>query len=232
MKPKRLWKWIPAALAALAAGFAAGMVLLRFAPAIRSLTRPETMEAFRAWLGSFGLLGALVLAAAQFLQVISGIVPALPIQIAAGLTYGALPGLLICLGGILPGSALVFATVKKYGRPAVDRMFPPEKQKKLAFLNNASRLERIVFLLYLIPAMPKDVFTYLAALTPLPLGRYLMITLLARIPTIFCSTFASDALMEGNYAGAAAMFCVTACAGIACMIASPRILKFLQKKAR
>lgn len=221
------------AAAGLALGaFAGGLLLLRFYPAIQSLMRPEVMDAFRQRLSSYGIFGALVLIGAQFLQVVSGVIPALPIQIAAGLTYGAFIGLLICLSGIFLGSTLVFLLVKKYGRPVVDRMFSGEKQQKLAFLQNARRLERIVFILYLLPAMPKDVFTYLAALTPLTPRRYLLITMAARIPTILCTTFASDALMEGNYGQAIAVFCVAALLGILCMLASPKILGLLEKHAK
>lgn len=229
MKRKSIWI---GALLALAAGFAIGLLFLRFYPAIQSLMRPEVMDAFRQRLASYGILGALVVMGAQFLQAVSGVIPALPIQIAAGLTYGAFMGLLICLCGIFLGSSLVFLLVKKYGRPLVDRMFSGEKQQKLAFLQNARRLERIVFILYLIPAMPKDVFTYLAALTPLTPGRYLLITMIARTPTILCTTFASGALMEGRYGQAAAVFCVTALLGILCMLASPKILAILEKQAK
>lgn len=221
------------ALVIFAAAIAAiGLLYFRFEPAIKSLMRPALMDAFRERLRSIGPLGAAVLAGAQFLQVVSGVAPALPIQIAAGLTYGALPGLLICLTGILAGSSLVFAAVKKFGRPAVDKLFPPEKQQKLAFLTEARRLEAIVFILYLIPAMPKDVLTYLAGLTPLSLRRYLAITLTARTPTILCSTLASGALMEGDYAQAAVIFSVTAALGILCMLLSPKILKALERHGK
>lgn len=226
MKRKQL---LLTALAVFSGAAAGGLLLVRFAPAVKSLMRPELMEAFRERLSSIGPLGAAVLAGAQFLQVVSGVAPALPIQIAAGLTYGALPGLLICLTGILAGSSLVFAVVKKFGRPVVNRLFTPDKQEKLAFLGRTRRLETIVFILYLIPAMPKDVLTYLAALTPLSLRRYLAITLAARTPTILCNTFASGALMRGDYLQAAGVFCFTAVLGVLCMALSPKILKALER---
>ena len=74
---------------------------------------------------------------------------------AAGLTYGAFGGLFVCLAGIFIGSTIVFLVVKRYGQPVVDRMFPREKQEKLSFLRDADKLGKIVFILYLIPAMPK-----------------------------------------------------------------------------
>lgn len=226
-------KWIWGVIFCGATGVAGALVwaLIRFYPLIQSLMQPEVMETFQKWLQSFGVLGAVVLVGVQFLQVLSGIIPALPIQIGAGLAYGAVWGLMICLCGVMLGSALVFAVVRRYGKPVVDRVLSQEKQGKLAFLQDGKRLEAIVFILYLIPAMPKDVFNYLAALTPLTMKRYLGIMITARIPTIFCSTFASGALMDGRYGQAVVVFGITATLGILCMVLSPRIMAFLERHA-
>ena len=119
--------------------------------------------------------------------------------------------------------------VKKYGQPLVDRFFSYEKQHKLHFLHSHKRLNRIVFILYLIPAMPKDVLTYLAALTPLTLRRYLILTMVARTPTVLCSTFASGAIMEGNYTSAVLVFCISGTLGTLCLIFHKQILNRLKK---
>ena len=194
--------------------------------------QPENMERFRALLDSFGIAGALILIAIQIAQVLSGVIPALPIQLAAGLTYGPFGGLAICMTGIFIGSTIVFLLVKRFGRPLIDRVFSKERQSKLAFLDNTDRLGTVVFILYLIPALPKDVFTYLAALTPLTFRRFICISMVARIPMIFCDTFASGALIEGNYKSAVMMFVVAAILGIFGMLLAPRLAKIFEKRAR
>ena len=221
-----------AVLAAALVLCALGRLLWRCYPAVQGLMEPERMAAFREALHSFGAAGALALAGLQALQTVSGLIPALPIQLAAGLTYGAFGGLAICLSGIAVGSTVVFLLVKRFGQPVVDRMFPREKQSKLAFLLDAKRLEPIVFLLYLIPALPKDVFTYLAALTPLSFGRFMALSMVARVPMIFCDTYASGALMAGDYGAAAAAFLAACAAGGLGMLSAPRLLRFLQKRKR
>lgn len=203
-----------------------------FYPIVSRLSAPENMELFRENLQSFGILGTLVLFCIQVLQVLSGIIPSLPIQISAGLAYGALGGLLICWCGVAAGSTIVFLAVKRFGQPLVDKVFTKERQEKLSFLNNAPKLNMIVFILYLIPALPKDVFTYLAALTPITFGRFISISMTARIPMILCSTFASGALMEGNYTSAIIMFCVSGALGLAGMLLAPKIMERLQKLRR
>lgn len=204
----------------------------RYYPLVRGLLEPEQMAAFQERLQSLGAAGALVLAGLQCLQTLSGVIPALPIQLAAGLTYGPVGGLCICLGGIAVGSTVVFLAVKRFGQPLVDRVFPQEKQQKLSFLRDSKRLEGAVILLYLIPALPKDVFTYLAALTPLPFRRFLPLSMAARVPMIFCDTFAAGALMAGDYKVAAVAFAVACLAGLTGMFCAPRVLRFLQKRKK
>ena len=226
-KKKRLL-WTLAVCAAAVLLVAAVCLIIRYYPQIKGLMQPENMERFRALLDSFGIAGALILIAIQIAQVLSGVIPALPIQLAAGLTYGPFGGLAICMTGIFIGSTIVFLLVKRFGRPLIDRVFSKERQSKLAFLDNTDRLGTVVF----IPALPKDVFTYLAALTPLTFRRFICISMVARIPMIFCDTFASGALIEGNYKSAVMMFVVAAILGIFGMLLAPRLAKIFEKRAR
>lgn len=229
-KKRLLWTLAVCAAATLLA--AAVWLIIQYYPQIKGLMQPENMERFRALLDSFGVAGALVLIAIQTAQVLSGVIPALPIQLAAGLTYGPFGGLAICMTGIFIGSTIVFLLVKRFGRPLIDRIFSRERQAKLAFLDNTDRLELIVFILYLIPALPKDVFTYLAALTPLSFRRFICISMAARIPMIFCDTFASGALIKGNYKSAVMLFIAAAVLGVFGMLLAPRLAKIFAKRLR
>ena len=221
-------KWILAAAALAVLGLLIWLAW-RFYPSVQGLMEPERMARFQEKLRAFGGWGVPVLAGMMFLQVLSGIIPALPIQICAGLTYGAIGGLLTCLAGNIAGTTVVFLAVKRYGQPLVDRVFPQEKQEKLSFLRDASRLRQIVFILYLIPALPKEVFTYLAALTPIRFRDFITISTVARIPMILCSTFASGALMEGDYTTAAVVFCLACLLGISGMLLGPRVMERMKR---
>ena len=210
---KGRWKWRLTAVAAVAVAGALLYLTWRYYPVIKGLMEPENMARFQEKLQSFGMLGVLALIGIQTVQVVSGVIPALPIQIAAGLTYGAFGGLFVCLAGIFIGSTIVFLVVKRYGQPVVDRMFPRKEQEKLSFLRDAGKLEKIVFILYLIPAMPKD-----------------LISMAARAPMILCDTFASGTLIEGDYRKSIVIFCVAAAIGICGMIFSPKILQRLRDR--
>ena len=77
-------------------------------------------------------------------------------------------------------------------------------------MRNARRLEFIVFLLFFIPGTPKDVLTYMVGLTPMKLRVWLLITTVARIPSVVTSTIGGDALGTQEYVFAVIVFVATA----------------------
>ena len=62
------------------------------------------------------------------------------------------------------------------------------------------------FILFLIPGLPKDVFTYIFGLTDMKLGTFLLLSTLGRTPGVFVSSFAASSIMEGDFTTSAIMF--------------------------
>lgn len=60
-----------------------------------------------------------------------------------------------------------------------------------------------------IPGTPKDILTYCAGLTDMPLGTWLLISTIARIPSVVTSTIGGNALGLQDYWFALAVFGVT-----------------------
>lgn len=166
-------------------------------------------QKFREWVGQYGLLGKLAFVGMVALQVVVAVIPGEPLEIAAGYAFGIFEGTLLCLIGITLGSALVFLFVRKWGIKAVELFFPREKIQSLAFLQNSKRLNLIVFILFFIPGTPKDVMTYFIGLTPMKLSTWLVITMIARIPSVITSTIGGDALGLQNYQFAILVFAAT-----------------------
>lgn len=75
----------------------------------------------------------------------------------------------------------------------------PEKMQSIAFLRNKKRLNITFFLLYFIPGTPKDMFTWLVCLTDENVFMFLLITAVARIPSIVTSTWCGQELVNQNY---------------------------------
>lgn len=136
---------------------------------------------------------------AVFFQVIFAIIPGEPFELGAGYAFGAIEGCIICLVGIFAASAVIFLTVKRFGRPVVELFIPPEKIESVKIFQNKKKLNLITFIVFFIPGTPKDLLTYTAALTPIKMRDWLFISTLARTPSIITSTVAGKVFAENRY---------------------------------
>lgn len=175
-------------------------------PLVRFAREPEL---FRTWVDQQGVWAPALFVGMVILQVIVAVIPGEPLEIAAGYAFGAWEGTLLCILGAFLGSVMVFLLVRRFGARVVEVFFPLEKLQSLRFLQNERRLTVWVFLIFLLPGTPKDVLCYFVGLTKLPLRSWLVISAVARIPSIVTSTIGGDALGMGNYAFAALVFAAT-----------------------
>ena len=197
MDQKKTIKSIAAAVTLL--GLSAVLFIWTY-PYVRDFTlHPESHRRFADWIESLGLWGPLAVLAIQVIQVVIAFLPGEPVEVLAGMVCGAWGGLFICLVGVLIGSSIVLFLVRRFGKPLVNLFYSDEQLYKYRFMQDEKRLERIVFLVFFIPGTPKDILTYITGLTRINAARFLLISTLARIPSIATSTLAGDALSGGNF---------------------------------
>lgn len=176
-------------------------------PLIRFVRQPEQ---FRAWVQGHGLLGLLAFLGMTVLQIVIAIIPGEPLELGAGYAFGFWRGTLLCEIGILLGGLLVFLFVRRFGVKAVEVFFPREKIESLRFLHNEKRLALWVFILFFIPGTPKDIMTYIVPLTPMKLSTFLLLSTVARLPSVVTSTIGGNALGTGKLTFALIVFGATA----------------------
>ena len=165
-------------------------------PMIEFVREPER---FRAWVDSSGLWGRVAFVGRVVFQLIIAIIPGEPLEMGAGYAFGAVEGTLLCILGCVIGSALVFLFVRRFGVKLVEVFFSREKIRSLRFLQDSRRLNLLTFIVFFIPGTPKDLLSYFIGLTDMKLGTWLLITGVARIPSIVTSTVTGDALGLQNY---------------------------------
>lgn len=187
--------------------------------------RSFSQEGFRDYLRSFGPWGWLVLLGLQCLQVFVALIPGELLETAAGFAYGPVWGTLLCYVGVAAASAMVFLLVKRFGVKLVEVFFPREKITQLRFLNTERKRDGLVFLLFFIPGTPKDLLTYFIALTDMPLGKFLILTLIARIPSVLSSTVGGHLLGAEKYWGAVILYGVTGILSLTGIVIYNRIIK-------
>ncbi len=194
-------------------------------PVIRWMLRPEFGPWLQERVDRLGVWGILAMLGIQMLQIVVAIIPGEPVELAAGTMYGAWGGLLLCLAGILLGSAGIFWTVRRKGRAAFVQTPLWQKLQRYSFLQNESRLEAMVFLLYLIPGTPKDILVYVCALSDISMSRFLLLSTVARIPSIITSTWAGSSFAGGDLKLTLGIFLGTALLGLGGIFFHNRLLE-------
>ena len=177
-----------------------------------------SQEDFRDYIRSFGPLGWLVLLCLQILQVFIALIPGEIVESAAGFAFGPVVGTLVCYIGIVIASILIFWLTRRYGVRLVEVFVARERINELRFLNTAKKRNALLFFLYFIPGTPKDLLTYFAGLTDIRFREFLVISLIARIPSILSSTFGGHMLGNENYWGAVLLYSVTGMISVAGLI--------------
>lgn len=198
-----------AAIASIAVFFIVLALLAVFVggPIIKTLGDPAS---FRDWVEARGIWGRVLFVGIMVLQVIIAFIPAEPLEIAAGYAFGAVWGTLLVWLGLVLGTMIVFLFVRKIGVKAVEVFFPREKIDSIKYLNNEKALNAAAFTLFLIPGTPKDLLTYVAGLTKIRLLPWVLLTSLARIPSVVTSTISGNALGLQHYGLAIIVFAATA----------------------
>ena len=102
-------------------------VLFKKIEPLESLESQNRYEAFRDYILSFGWKSRLVFISIQVLQIVIALIPGEIVEVGAGLTFGALEGTLLCMGGIAAASAVIFAFAKRWGIRFVELFISAEK---------------------------------------------------------------------------------------------------------
>ena len=190
------------------------------------LTRPQARDAFIEFVRGKGVLGVFIFLGIQLLQVVVAFLPGEAVEFAAGLLYGTWAGLLLCLLGILLASCTVYAFVRLFGAKRIDE----KAFTKYRFLRDEAHIRFSVFLVFFIPGTPKDLLTYLGPFLPIPAWQFLIISTLARIPSVLTSTFAASQLAEGSWQVSVAVFAVTGLVALLCLAFEEHILTWFRRR--
>ena len=191
-------------------------------PIMKNLITPEGRIEFKKQIEELGIWGIFLLFGLQLAQIFLIIIPGEPLEILAGMCYGTFGGLLFITISSAIVTALIILLVRKFGRKFVYEFFPKERINKIVkskMFKNSRRLEWIMIILFLIPGTPKDLIVYISALLPIDPYRFIIISSLARFPSIISSTLAGANLALGKWKFSIGVYLVTfAIIGIAIVV--------------
>lgn len=203
----------------------AGLTVFLF-PYVQKLRDPQVQLLVETWVRKVGVLGWLAMFGVQMLQVVIAFIPGEPVELIAGALYGAAGGLALCTLGCVTASALIFLLSKRLGKSVLDSLFGAEKVKDWKWLYDSQRMELVTFILFLIPGTPKDMLTYVVGVTNMRVGKFLLISSLARIPSVLSSTMIGSSLRQGNWVLTLVVFIITAVVGVVGITCKDRMIAF------
>lgn len=164
------------------------IISLLFMPLLNELiNNPEYFK-------QMGILGKGLLIVVMSLQVIVAFIPGEVVELLAGVLYGPLEGTLLCLLGAALGSSLIYFLSVKLG----EKLFNKEGKEKTFYQTHQITIP-LIFILFLLPGSPKDALTYFMPMTSIKLSSFLLVSSVARIPSVLSSTLTGSVWKQGNF---------------------------------
>jgi len=172
-------------------------ISIKYGPAItRLMSQPEK---FRTFIEAYGPLSALVYILIVALHIIIAVIPGEIVQIAGGYAFGTAAGTFYSVVGTLVGTVIVFFATRLAGYSLVEAFVSPKSLERFDFLINDPKSEIAMFVLFLVPGIPKDTLVYISGLTPIKPLRFLTICMIARFPGLLGSAYIGAHIHKKDY---------------------------------
>lgn len=159
----------------------------------------SNQERFRTWIESYKSAAALVFVLVQCVQVVLFFIPGEVTQFAGGYIFGTWQGLLLSYLGITLGSVIAFLLARLFGYAALGLLIDHETLRKFDRLVYGKSGFWPMFVLFLLPGIPKDVLCYIAGLTPMHVVTFVLVSTLGRFPGVLLSCVLGEGLAEHNW---------------------------------
>ncbi|MBO5476802.1 MAG: TVP38/TMEM64 family protein [Clostridia bacterium] len=208
---KKKFKWLKYIFIALGIALFVAIIIWLI-PIMKNITTEEGRLEFKNKMDSLGIWSGLVLFVMQFAQIFLVILPGEPMEILAGMCYGTFWGTLFIFLSVFIITTFIVLLVKLLGTKFVYSIWDRQKIKRIknnrAF-KNKKRIEIIMTILFLIPGTPKDLLTYIGALLPIDVKRFIFISTFARFPSVISSTMAGANIVKGDFTSMFLIYIVT-----------------------
>lgn len=159
-------------------------------------------EELKSLILSFGKYSFLAYIGIQIAQIIIFFIPGELVQIAGGYIFGSLGGYALSFIGVLIGSVISFTIARVLGKKFVKKIVFSEDKwlfKKIDELKkHPEKLKKLIFILYLIPGIPKDILGYICGITDITLKDFVITSMLGRSPALFVSCFFGNNISRDN----------------------------------
>lgn len=193
------------------------------------IDRFESFQDVIAFLEQYHWQSILIYIVIQAVQIVISMIPGQAFQFAAGYLYTFFPGLLFSLIGAALGTSVSFCLAKVLGKDAIHLFLGEEKTAYYVERLNSKRAYAIVFLIYLIPGIPKDIVSYAAGVSEMRWRPFFTFSMLGRIPGMAGSLLIGSLYMREHYVLMGIVAALAVIAFVAGMLCRKKLHAYLDK---
>ena len=150
---------------------------------VRLFSGEITKESAKEFMQSFGWRGMVIIPVFSMLQVVLTFLPAEPVQVVAGMSYGLWVGIGLCMAGVFVGNNIMFLLSRTLG-VKLTRYFRKNIDIDLTGGAASWRISLAVLILYFLPAIPYGLICFMTASTGMKYPRYIILTTLGSLPSV------------------------------------------------
>lgn len=162
----------------------------------------------------------------QVFQIVVSVLPGQALQFAAGYAYSFWFGFLYSIIGVALGTVITFYLARILGKDALHVIFGEEKFSKFLHMLNRKRSFVVLFVIFLIPGIPKDLFTYAAGVSEIRIVPFLVLSLVARTPAMIGSIIMGSMFQSKSYVGLILLGAVAVILFIAGILKRDKLIKW------
>lgn len=188
-----------------------GLIAYLF-PVMKNLSTYEGQVAFKERVQNSGIYGFLTLLGLQFAQIFLVILPGEPLEVLAGMCYGAVGGAIFTFFSVALTTTILFWLVRKFGKKFIYQSFDKSKIDKIEnskIFQDPKKIEFILAMCFAITGAPKDILVYIGGLLPIKPLRFILIATFCRFPSVVSSTVVGEYFSEGNWKVSMIVYAIT-----------------------
>lgn len=165
----------------------------------------------------------------QILQIVVSILPGQVFQLAAGYLFGFPLAFLLSIIGATLGTTLTYYISKLLGHDFVHMFFGEEKTAEYVSRLNSKKAYTVIFLLYFIPGLPKDIVSYAAGISEMKYKPLIILSTVGRLPGMMGSIMIGSMWHKQEYFGMIVLGVLATATFICCIIFRKHINEFIDK---
>lgn len=170
-------------------------------------TKDLSNDQIQEMLAEIGWRGYITVAILSMLQVLIMVLPAEPVQVVAGLTFGFPIGVAACMAGVIIANATIFFSYKIFGEK-IRKYFDKKIDIDLENAGSNGKVAAAILILYFLPAIPYGIICFLAANMRMKYPRFLLITTIGALPSVCIGVGLGHIALESSWMLSVGIFLV------------------------